>query len=140
MVDQVRLARLLRQITDIADFLQSETEVGVEVRAQRRWLDSIKYNFVASIECCVDVGQHICAVRGWGPPENNADVFRLMASHGVIGPQLAGRLVAASGFRNVLVHEYVTVRDDLVVANLDRLSDLRDFVRAIAGWLASGSD
>lgn len=33
------------------------------------------------------------------------------------------------------MHEYVQVRDDLVVANLARTGDIRQFVRAIADWL-----
>lgn len=48
---------------------------------------------------------------------------------------LATRMAEASGFRNVLVHEYVDVRDDLVVANLARTADIRAFVVAIADWL-----
>jgi uncharacterized protein YutE (UPF0331/DUF86 family) len=45
-------------------------------------------------------------------------------------------MARASGFRNVLVHEYVEVRDDIVVANLSRTGDLREFVRCVADWLA----
>lgn len=41
----------------------------------------------------------------------------------------------AVGFRNVLVHEYVAVSDDMVVARLSDLSDLRLFVRQVALFL-----
>ena len=136
MVDEVRVRRLLRQVSDVVGFLDAEAVAEDAVRAQRRWLDSIKYNFVVAIECCVDVGQHLCAVQGWGPPATNADTFRLLAAHGVLDDDLAIRMARASGFRNVLVHEYVQVRDDLVVANLERTADLRQFVRAVADWLA----
>lgn len=135
MVDEMRVRRLLRQVSDVVDFLESEAVAEDSVRAQRRWLDSIKYNFVVAIECCVDVGQHLCAVQGWGPPATNADTFRLLAAHGVLDDDLANRMARASGFRNVLVHEYVQVRDDLVVANLARTGDLRGFVRVVADWL-----
>lgn len=36
------------------------------------------------------------------------------------------------GFRNVLVHEYVDVVDAVVLERLADLSDLRDFVVAVA--------
>ena len=135
MVDELRVHRLLRQASDVSSFLESEAEVDDSIRAHRRWLDSVKYNFVVAIECCVDVGQHICAVEGWGPPSSNADTVRLLAEHGVLDRDLADRMARASGFRNVLVHEYVTVRDDLVIANLARTTDIRAFVGAIAAWL-----
>lgn len=136
MVDEFRVRRLLRQATDTVEFLDEEADADAEVRAQRRWLDSIKYNFIAAIECCVDVGQHICAVNGWGPPASNADTFTILASHGVLEGETAGDMARASGFRNVLVHEYIEVRDDLVVGNLDRTGDIRRFVAQIAVWLA----
>ena len=136
MVDEMRVHRLLRQASDVVDFLDAEAAADNATRAQRRWLDSVKYNFVVAIECCVDVGQHLCAVQGWGPPSTNADTFRILAEHAVLPADLAARMVQASGFRNVLVHEYVEVRDDIVVANLARTVDIRQFVAAVADWLA----
>jgi uncharacterized protein YutE (UPF0331/DUF86 family) len=136
VVDEMRVQRLLRQASDVVDFLDSEASAEEPIRMHRRWLDSVKYNFVVAIECCVDVGQHLCAVQGWGPPSTNADTFRILAEHAVLPAELATRMAQASGFRSVLVHEYVDVRDDLVVANLSRTDDIRAFVAAIADWLA----
>ena len=45
---------------------------------------------------------------------------------------LAGELRKASGFRNVLVHGYINVDDDVVRARLEDLDDLRAFATAIA--------
>ena len=136
MVDEMRVHRLLRQASDVVDFLDVEAVADDAIRAQRRWLDSVKYNFLVAIECCVDVGQHLCAVQGWGPPATNADTFRILAEHAVLPADIAERMVRASGFRNVLVHQYVEVRDDIVVANLARTVDIRQFVAAVADWLA----
>jgi uncharacterized protein YutE (UPF0331/DUF86 family) len=136
VVDEMRVQRLLRQASDVVDFLDAEASADALIRAQRRWLDSVKYNFVVAIECCVDVGQHLCAVHGWGPPATNADTFRILSEHSVLPADLATRMAQASGFRNVLVHEYVAVRDELVVANLERTADIRAFVTAVADWLA----
>lgn len=135
MVDEMRVHRLLRQTSDVVDFLDTEAAADDAIRAQRRWLDSVKYNFVVAIECCVDIGQHLCAVQGWGPPSTNADTFRILSEHSVLPAELGERMAQASGFRNVLVHEYVEVRDDLVVANLARTADIREFVTAVADWL-----
>jgi len=41
----------------------------------------------------------------------------------------------AAGFRNVLVHQYAEVDDDLVIAGVDRLSDLASFTTQVADWL-----
>jgi uncharacterized protein YutE (UPF0331/DUF86 family) len=136
VVDEFRVRRLLRQATDTVEVLDEEADADDAVRAQCRWLDSIKYNVIAAIECCVDVGQRICAVNGWGPPASNADTFTILAAHGVLEDGTASDMARASGFRNVLVYEYIEIRDDLVVASLDRTGDIRRFAAQIAVWLA----
>ena len=136
MVDEARVQRLLRHLVDTIGYLESEAGADASLRTQRRWLDSIKYNFITAIECAVDIGQHICATQGWGPPSTNAAVFDLLGTHGVLTRDAAANLMRVNGFRNVLVHDYVEVRDDLVIAHLDRLTDLRTFATAVATWLA----
>ena len=39
------------------------------------------------------------------------------------------------GFRNVLVHDYTRVNDDLVVDSLKALGDLEDFVSQVADFV-----
>ena len=136
MVDEVRVLRLLRAVRDDLAVLRSEASADPGRRADSLWLRGVKYTFVTAIEACVDVAQHMCASEGWGPPRDNGDAIRLLGAHGVLGTDLADNLRRAVGFRNVLVHDYVEVDDDIVVARLANLSDLEDFVAAVAGWLA----
>jgi Protein of unknown function DUF86 len=86
-----------------------------------------------------DVSQHICASEGWGPPADNGDAIRLLGEHGVLPAELAASVRRAVGFRNVLVYEYVKVDDKIVVGRLADLSDLQDFVRAVAEYVSGSS-
>ncbi len=139
MVDPVRVARLLRSLTDDLAFLVVEASASPERRRDPMWLRGVKYSFVTAIEAAVDVAQHICAAQGWGPPETNADALSLLGRHGVLANDVAASMSRASGFRNVLVHDYVRVDDDLVVAKLADLHDLRAFAREVAKWLQNDS-
>lgn len=139
MVDPVRVARLLRSLTDDLAFLEAEATASPERRRDPMWLRGVKYSFVTAIEAAVDVAQHACAAQGWGPPETNADALSLLGRHGVLVDDLASSMSRASGFRTVLVHDYVRVDDDLVVAKLADLYDLRAFARQVANWLPNGS-
>jgi uncharacterized protein YutE (UPF0331/DUF86 family) len=136
VVDEVRVERLLRAITDDLAFLRVEAGADAARRDDPAWLRAVKYAFVTSIEACLDVAQHLCASEGWGPPATNADALVVLGRHGVVDGDLARRLAQAVGFRNVLVHEYVTVDDVIVERRLDDLSDLDGFVAAVAGWLS----
>jgi uncharacterized protein YutE (UPF0331/DUF86 family) len=135
MVDEVRLLRLLRGVTDRLAVLRSEARADEVRRSDPLWLPGIKYMFVTAIEACIDIAQHICASEGWGPPDSNAEAMALLGRHGLLTGELASHLRRAVGFRNVLVHDYVVVDDARVTAQLDDLSDLDDFVDAIAAFL-----
>ncbi|MGH3919698.1 MAG: type VII toxin-antitoxin system HepT family RNase toxin [Pseudonocardiaceae bacterium] len=135
MVDEVRVLRLLRSISDDLAVLRAEASADPERRADLLWLRGVKYTFVTAIEAGVDVAQHVCASKGWGPPRDNGDVIRLLGAHGVLSADLADRLRRAVGFRKVLVHDYVEVDDDIVLDRLANLTDLDDFDATVATWV-----
>ncbi len=123
MVDEVRVYRLLRVVTDEVAILHRESDAGDERRADPLWLRGIKYTFVTSIEACVDIAQHICSAEGWGPPADNGDAMKVLGRHGVLTPEAADAMRKAVGFRNVLVHEYVAVSDEIVASRPRRPAD-----------------
>ena len=138
MVDEIRVLRLLRSVSDDLAVLRRESLADPRRRTDPLWLRGVKYTFITAIEACLDVAQHICASEGWGPPSNNADALRVLGAHGVLAPDHGDRMARAVGFRNVLVHEYVGVNDGIVLARLNDLSDLQDFVMSVAGWTTAG--
>jgi uncharacterized protein YutE (UPF0331/DUF86 family) len=135
VVDEGRVSRLLRGIDERVDRLDGQRQFASERRDDPLWLDGVKYSFVTAIEGCVDVAHHLGASERWGAPDTNAAAFTILARHGVIDGHLAERMAQAVGFRNVLVHQYLTVDDDVVVAALDDLDDLAGFVRQVSVWL-----
>ena len=141
MVDERRLARLLQRVTNELSYLQARAgEDRAALRADTERLSGLKYRFVTTIEGIINVAQHLCASEGWGPPTDNGDAVRLAGAHGVVDKELADRLVAAVGFRNLLVHQYADIDDARVVAFLDRIGDLGAFVTEVSAWLAEQFD
>jgi len=137
VVDEDRVLRLLRSVTDDVAVLRGESQAGEDRREDPIWLRGVKYTFVTAIEACVDVAQHICATEGWGPPADNGDAVRLLGDHGVCTPELARSIRRAVGFRNVLVHDYIKVNDDIVIDRLKALGDLDDFVSQVAAFVTT---
>lgn len=103
------------------------------------WLPGIKYTFVAAIEACVDIAQHLCSTQGWGPPDDNGDAMGLLGKHGALPKDLADAMRRAVGFRNVLVHGYVEVSDEIVTTRLEDLRDLESFVEHVLSYLRGQS-
>jgi uncharacterized protein YutE (UPF0331/DUF86 family) len=139
VVDEIRVLRLLRSVTDDLAVLRAESAADDRRRADWLWLRGIKYTLVTAIEGCVDIAQHLCASEGWGPPRDNGDAVELLGRHGLLEIDLARRLRRAVGFRNVLVHEYIEVDDEIVLSRLKDLSDLDSFVAAVAEWVSTQS-
>ena len=135
MVDEARLLRLLRSVTDDVSTLEAEAGADQVRRRDPMWLAGVKYTFVTAIEACVDAAQHVCAAQGWGPPRDNGDAVALLGTHGVLDASLAASVRRAVGFRNVLVHDYADVDDRVVEARLTDLSDLQAFVASVVQWL-----
>lgn len=98
----------------------------------------MKYTFITAIEACIDAGQHLCSSQGWGPPSDNGDVMKLLGRHGVLTPDGADAMRKAVGFRNVLVHEYVEVSDEVVLSRLGDLRDLDRFVERVTAFVTAG--
>lgn len=133
MVDPDRLRLVLQAISDSVDRLRAYAgEDPDTVKETRGWLDAVKYLFVVTIEGCVDAAQHVCASEGWGPPASNAAAMTVLGEHDVLGGDLALRMAQAVGFRNVLVHRYRTVDDDMVLDHLEHLADIDGFVATLA--------
>jgi uncharacterized protein YutE (UPF0331/DUF86 family) len=139
VVDEGRVTRLLRGIAERTERLRSAAAVP-EAGRPDLWLDGVKYLFVTAIEGCVDVAQHIGSSERFPSPDSNAGAVRLLGQRGVIEVGLSTSLAQAVGFRNVLVHQYLQVDDDIVVDALSRLDQFDAFVAQVSTWLISASN
>lgn len=134
MVDEGRVVRLLRGVSDRTGRLREAVGMPTGERGPL-WLDGVKYVVITAVEACVDVAQHIGSSEGYPAPDSNADAIRELGTRGVIAPELAASLARAVGFRNVLVHQYTTVDDTIVLAALDRLDEFDAFVAQVSSWM-----
>jgi uncharacterized protein YutE (UPF0331/DUF86 family) len=132
VVDEGRLARLLRDVTERVDRLE---QAATAPRDGALWLDGVKYLFVTTIEGCVDIAHHIAAAEKYAAPDSNAAAVRLLGAHRIIEEELAAEVAGAVGFRNVLVHRYTEVDDRVVFEALGRLEVFRLFVAQVSAWL-----
>lgn len=134
MVDEGRITRLLRSVSDRTARLRDAAATPVAERGPL-WLDGVKYLLVTAVEACIDVAQHIGSSESYSAPDSNADAVRTLGQHGVLDLELAQSMARAVGFRNVLVHQYITVDDTVVLGALDRLGEFEAFVTQVSRWM-----
>ena len=93
-------------------------------------------NLQLALECTIDVGEMVISWKRWEFANENRDVFRVLGAHGVLPADLTGRMMAAAGFRNVLVHEYGVLDQERVRrAVASDLDDLDAYAKAIARFI-----
>ena len=67
-----------------------------------------------------------------GIPLEENDIFEKLQNKGIITPEIVEMLKEMRGFRNILVHEYAIVDDELIYRMVkERLSDFKKIKKAI---------
>lgn len=124
-----RLGLLLKELERLREKGRHTYEADFEVRL------ATEHALQTAVQICIDVGAHIIAEHGLPTPADYRAVFNILSSAGLdVG--LAERLSNAAGMRNVIVHEYLAINDDLVWEALENLDDLRNFVAFVQQHLA----
>lgn len=87
-----------------------------------------------AVQLCVDVAAHVIASLDAPPPDTMAGAFDVLRDAGWLDPDLADRMEAAVGFRNVAVHSYRAI-DWTIVYRIchEHLGEFQAFARSVAG-------
>lgn len=117
----VRLAALSRE-----DFLADFTKV-----------ESAKHLFQVSVECCLDVSNHIIASERFRSPQNYAESFEILTEQGIFPQTFLPTLRRMVQFRNRLVHLYWEIEAEIIYDILQKnLGDFDIFVKHILSYMA----
>lgn len=75
------------------------------------------------IECTIDICTLIVKGLRLGLPSTEEDLFEKLERKGIITKRMKEKLKLMRGFRNILVHRYAEVDDELVFENLKNIND-----------------
>ena len=94
--------------------------------------DSIILNIQRACEACIDLAMHIIAQERLGLPQTSRDAFDILESSSIIDEEVAKRLKAMVGFRNIAVHDYQTINLTILEQIVEKhLEDFTDFTKQI---------
>ncbi len=136
--DEVILERLLALRDEIA-YLKRERDglPGFEAyRADKRLRRAVERSLQIAIEACLDIGRRIIALEGLRYPQSNREVFQILSEESVVPPGLLPTLLNMARFRNLIVHDYARIDDEVVYGILKRrLGDLEAFAAVVESYL-----
>ena len=142
MIDRTILARQVAAVHDaterIREVLPAQREAFVADRAAR---EIVTLNLFVALQECLSLATHWLADAGWEVPATYADVFRALAERDVLEHDLAARMAAAAGLRNLIAHRYGALDWALIhdVAG-NHVEDLLRFCDVLADAAIGGGD
>jgi uncharacterized protein YutE (UPF0331/DUF86 family) len=90
------------------------------------------------VEAVIDTCALLVSGLRLGLPAEDDDLFDKLAQRGVLSGDMVGTLRRMKGLRNILVHGYGRIDDELVYdAVRHRLGDFDEFKRAVLAFLRS---
>ncbi len=136
MVDKTLLASKVASVRDAVARIRSVLPEAHDV-ADRTTREVVVLNLFVALQECVSLAAHWLADEGLDIPQTYGELFRRLGEHGIIPADLALRLAAASGLRNLVAHQYGVLDWKRVHAIAsERLDDLLDFCDRLASRAA----
>ena len=90
--------------------------------------DSILFNLQRACEASIDLAMHLVRRHKLGLPQESREAFDLLESSGALPREVAARMRAMVGFRNVAVHSYRELDLEIVRSILrERLGDFEAY-------------
>ncbi len=95
-------------------------------------LDPIVLNLQRACEATIDIAMYIISTRKFRIPQTKKDAFVILEENAVISKELSTKMQNMVGFRNIAVHEYKQIDEDIVASVIENnLDDLLIFCKTI---------
>jgi uncharacterized protein YutE (UPF0331/DUF86 family) len=92
----------------------------------------ILFNVQMAIQHCIDIASHVISDEGLGLPGSTNEMFYTLQENGYIPEDVADKMVAAVGFRNLVVHEYTRVDlEEVYRISQENVDDLIEFLQPL---------
>lgn len=127
MISFDKIIRKFQQLDEYLEILRAISQTPKKTFLKDKIvIGSAKYYLQVSIECCLDVANHIIASEKFRAPKNYSDSFMVIQEEGLISFALGNKLRQMAKFRNRLVHLYGEVDDAYVYEYI--IGELEDFI------------
>ena len=99
---------------------------------------AVERYFQLAVECVIDIGEILISNLKLRKPEDTRDVIDILGEKKIIPDEFADKFGPITGFRNILVHNYVKIDLELIYKFLtENLKDFDLFAKYITQYLKS---
>ncbi|MHA1646943.1 MAG: type VII toxin-antitoxin system HepT family RNase toxin [Promethearchaeota archaeon] len=110
------------QKENLNDFLTNFTQILASKQA-----------IYESVQVCIDLAFHVCAINKFSEPSTYRNVFRILNQNDIIDNNLSAKMEQWAGLRNLIAHIYEEVDEQRIFFIIKSdLNDLEKFITKIA--------
>lgn len=142
MVDEPLISRKLSKLKNYVDELATAEDITWDrYCSEVRTKAFVERYLHLAIEEVMDISNHIISFHQWREPDSFRDIFQVLCENKVMPEQDLKPYQNMASFRNMLVHRYEKIEDEVVYGIFKRrLVDFYRFISLIKDWLDSNRD
>lgn len=133
--------RIMSKVAELDSFLGELKQVSPATFDQYQAVEkkrSCERLLQLCIECIIDVCKMLVSGLKLGLPSDENDLFNKLHAKRIISKEMAKTLREMRGFRNILIHEYAAVDDELVYSYVKtNVKDFEEFKAQIFAAISS---
>lgn len=136
-MDRDLLSRKLSRLQEYVNALRTAEDIDWgKYRSDIRARAFVERYLHLAIEEVLDICNHLVSFQRWREPTGYRDLFLILSEQGVIPRERLATFQNMASFRNMLVHRYERVDDELVFGIFKRrLDDFDEFTALVAAWV-----
>ena len=132
MLDKERILGKVDDLNSYLDELKQVVPVNFEEYQKIEKKRSCERLLQLCIECDVDVCKLFVSGLKLGLPSEENDLFTKMQKKKIISKKMGSLLKEMRAFRNILIHDYASVDDELIYEKAQtRLEDFKTFKKEV---------
>lgn len=137
MVDIELISRKLSRLQSYVDELKAATDITWEkYRSDLRTKAFVERFLHLAIEEVIDIANHIVSFEQWREPSGYRDLLQVLSEKGIIPEKQLSRFQNMASFRNMLVHRYENIDEELVYGIFSKhLTDFDLYSNLIMQWV-----
>lgn len=129
-----RLVQLKEYLNDLEE-VKNKKDFNIQMLKEDKVINRyVERTLHLAIESSLDIANHIIADERFREPKSNRDIFEVLFENKLISKEKATNLQKMAQFRNILVHDYLKVKPEVIFDILNNdLNDLYYLLETIKG-------
>ncbi|MBC8499202.1 MAG: DUF86 domain-containing protein [Candidatus Atribacteria bacterium] len=128
-----RLERLKKCLIKLEPFKEKNKE---EFLRDEYLQDIVERNLEVAIQSCIDIANRIISLDELEKPKDYYGSIIRLGEESILPYDFAQKFAPITGFRNILIHEYLDIDWDEVYKNLKKIDQFYKFMNYIKKWLS----